>query len=111
MIMRAEEFNDRDEHPRYPVSDWAEDVALGETRLGYRAWVEHQCRQETEAVDYMVAVRFTAPSGLHPNLLQVFVQTALKDEVKRWSPNSRLRQIDPGSIRVTGQTGLVRIHE
>ena len=109
--MRAEEFNDQDEHPRYPVSDWAEDAALGETRLGYRAWVEHQCRQETEAVDHTIAVRLTAPSGLHPGLLRAFVETALRDEVKRWPPGSRLHQIDPGSIEVIGQTGLVRIHE
>ena len=31
-----------DNDPDYPVEDWQYEVANGDTRLGYREWVEHQ---------------------------------------------------------------------
>lgn len=31
-----------DDHPDYPVKDWQYEVANGDTRLGYKDWVEHQ---------------------------------------------------------------------
>lgn len=33
--------------PLYPVSDWQDEVANGDTRLGYIEWVEH--RRESDA--------------------------------------------------------------
>lgn len=47
------------EVPEFPVSDWKDEVANDETRLGYRAWVEHQREaqvDEIELTDYARAI-------------------------------------------------------
>lgn len=33
------------EHPQFPMDQWREEVAAGDTRLGYDEWVLHQIEQ------------------------------------------------------------------
>ena len=36
-----------DENPLFPVSDWQQEVANNDTRLGYADWVDHnRCAQD-----------------------------------------------------------------
>ena len=39
---------DRVENPKYPKSDWEYEVRNGDTKLGYKEWVEH--RKEADNV-------------------------------------------------------------
>jgi hypothetical protein len=40
------EFGHWGEHPDFPVSDWQDEVASDETRLGYWIWVEVKINDE-----------------------------------------------------------------
>jgi hypothetical protein len=35
-------------HPYFTREDWQSDVAMGDTRLGYWPWVEHQIESATD---------------------------------------------------------------
>lgn len=36
------------EHKKYTVEDWKYEVCNGDTRLGYREWVEHRMELEED---------------------------------------------------------------
>ncbi|WKW86158.1 hypothetical protein SEA_JONJAMES_185 [Gordonia Phage JonJames] len=44
-------FGHWDEDPNFPVSDWQEQVANGDTRQGYWDWVEYTAEQEAIAAE------------------------------------------------------------
>lgn len=55
-----------EDHPDYPSSDWSDEVANGNTRLGYTDWVASMIDQDSESDDHREDPAFIKPTAAIP---------------------------------------------
>jgi hypothetical protein len=46
-LTAVDRFELADDHPEYPFTDWQDEVANNDTRLGYEEWVDHKIQADS----------------------------------------------------------------
>ena len=59
-------------HPDFPFEDWQEEVAAGDTRLGYEAWVQHAREASATLGSGVVTLTRLPAKGVLENVIDIF---------------------------------------